>query len=186
MGGVFFGRFVWGGGERKLFKCGKMFGVMKKWFVVVGFLVLVVVLVLLFNRFLITGEVVYESGSSIEIVPLSSAELQKAYVALNSSGFLEDMPKKGVVAFRFFSFQNGKRVWHDGFLLGKGGFLSEGEPDVYLSLHSKYISEMDGSNLCEVIQGANKNGDLGLDYSIGKTKLLWKYRGMMKHRGCFG
>ena len=64
--------------------------------------------------------------------------------------------------------------------------MNEGEPSVYLGLHSKYISQLDGTNLCDVVKEAKKNGDLAFNSEYGTARLLVKYARMLKHRECFG
>jgi len=53
-------------------------------------------------------------------------------------------------------------------------------------LYTKYISELNGVNLCEIIKQANKNGDLGYHTEYNKAILLIKYSSLLKHRDCFG
>ena len=157
----------------------------KKVKIILGVVVLVLVGVLLYNNFFITGKVSV-SSAQIEVAPLSDVERQKVVGILQLSEFIQDVPKSGVIALRFFDFEGGQRRWRDGFLIGKGELLSSGEPDIFLSLHSKYISELKGDNLCEVIKSANKKGDLGFYSEYSKAKLFFKFAGMLKHRKCFG
>ena len=58
------------------------------------------------------------------------------------------------------------------------------DADIEMIVNSKYISQL--GNLCLAVQNAKANGDLEYEYNIGKTKLLWKYKSMMKHKNCFG
>ena len=146
--------------------------------------VLLIAGIFVYNKFFITGKSV--SSQEIEVIPLSTGEREKIVEFLEAGEFIEDMPAKGVISLRFFSFKDGKRVWHDDFLIGKDHLLSNGKPDIYLTLHSKYISEFKGENLCDVVKKANKNGGLGFYSELGKTRLLIKYVGMLKHRKCFG
>ena len=53
-------------------------------------------------------------------------------------------------------------------------------------IHSKYISELPSSSLCDIIQKARTNGDFAYDTQLGDAKLLLKYSGMIKYRDCFG
>jgi len=53
-------------------------------------------------------------------------------------------------------------------------------------MHTRYISEMNEGNLCEIINKAINNGELKLESQESKAKLLVKYAGMLKHRECFG
>ncbi len=122
----------------------------------------------------------------IETVPLSPQERQVVANAVLSSEFISDLPKKHPVAIFFYSFENGQRIWRDGFLVGPTGFLSEGEPEVYITIHSKYIPELESGSLCDVMGRAYKAGDVGFESQKSKASLLLKYAGMMKHKSCLG
>ncbi len=163
---------------------------MKRRFVIVVISVLVMVVVaILFSKFFMTGNSVVSSsagGQKIQISPLNSLERQKVINIIESNSLLGDMPKAGIISLRFFDFKNGQRIWQDGFLIGHDGILQGGEPDIAITLHSKYISEFDEHNFCEIIQKAKKNEDLGFTSLISSVKLLWKYKGMIKEKGCFG
>lgn len=157
----------------------------KKIFFIFGIIILIVIgifLFFLFNKSSQTGTII----QNIEIIPLTSEQKQKFAQAVLSSEFIEDIPEKYPLVITFFSFEDGKRIWYDSFLIGKKGFLSEGQPEIYLSLHSKYISELNEDNICEVVGRANKNGDIGFYTQSSKASLLIKYAGMLKHRECFG
>jgi len=155
----------------------------KKVLIIIG-IILIVSLMFFINKFFATGESV--KSQEVKIVPLSQEEVQKVTQILLSSEFIKDVPKKEPISLRFFSFENGQRIWQDGFLIGENQLLTEGNPSISLILHSKYISELNQENLCGVIQRANKNGDLGFYSEHNKAKLLWKYKSMLPHRGCFG
>lgn len=117
---------------------------------------------------------------------LSSNEVEKIKQAILGSDFIKDLPKNGVISLTFFTFCNGNRIWQNNFLIGKNQILSSGTPDIYLTLHSKYISQFNGNNLCDVIKSANANGDLGSYSDLSDTKLMLKYSGLLKYRDCFG
>ncbi len=153
----------------------------------------IVIILIVVTLIIVTGIFFFNQPSKegiltqdIKVVPLSSEERQQVVVAVISSEFIEDIPKKYPVAITFFSFENGERIFHDSFLIGKQGFLTEGKPEVYLSLHSKYIKELNQENFCEIVQRANKVGDLGFYSESSKVSLLIKYRGMLKYRECIG
>ncbi len=124
--------------------------------------------------------------NKIQITPLSPAEKQRIENTLISSEFIKDMPKNEIIDLRFFNFINREKIWQDNFLIGKNHLLSQGNPSIYLSLHSKYIPELTKDNLCEVIKKAKKNGDLGFYSEYSKPRLLIKYASMLKYRSCFG
>ena len=147
-------------------------------------IVIIFLLVFIFSKFSSTGKVV--NNNQVEIVPLSPEEKQKVIQTILSSEFIKDVPKKDPIALVFFDFANGQKIWQDGFLIGQNQLLSQGEPSIYLTLHSKYIYELNNNNLCEIIKKANNNGDLGFESEYNKARLLIKYSGMLKHRDCFG
>ena len=153
--------------------------------IIVGIQIIVVIflLVFVFSKSSSTGNVV--NTKQVDIVPLSPEEKQKVIQTILSSEFIKDVPKKDPVALVFFNFANGQKIWQDGFLIGQNQLLSQGEPSVYLTLHSKYIHELNNNNLCEIIQKANNNGDLGFESEYSKARLLIKYSSMLKHRACF-
>ena len=167
----------------------------RKTIFILGIIILVgVAAILILAKLPSTGQATANQGGTnqggvtqqVQIVPLSQEERQKVIQTISSSDFFQDIPEKNPIALTFFSFEEGKRIWRDGYLLSKGQFLTSGEATIYLQLHSKYVSELDGSNLCEVIQRANKNGDLGFESEYGSASLLVKYASMLKYRDCFG
>ncbi|MBR9701591.1 hypothetical protein GOV13_01580 [Candidatus Pacearchaeota archaeon] len=152
---------------------------MNKKRVIIITIILIIISVFLFNKFSTTGKSV--TTQQVEIVPLSSAEKAKVQQVLSTSEFVKDVPKKESISLRFYDFESNQRIWQDGFLIG-----TNQEPAVNLILHSKYISELNNDNLCEVIKKANQDGDLGFQSEFSKPRLLLKYAGMLKHRKCFG
>jgi hypothetical protein len=117
---------------------------------------------------------------------LNPEEVEKVRQGILGSDFVKDLPKNGVISLTFFTFCNGNRIIQNNFLIGKNEILDSGNPDIYLTVHSKYISQFNGNNLCEVIVNANNNGDLGVYSDLSDAKLLFKYSGLMKYRDCFG
>jgi len=144
--------------------------------------ILIIIGIFSFNKPKTTVQTIQD----IEVIPLSQEERQKVYTSVMSTEFVKDVPEKYPIAITFFSFENGQRIIRDSFLVGKDQFLSEGEPEIFLALHSKYISELTPENFCDSIKKANKAGDLAFDSDSNKASLLIKYRSMVKHRDCFG
>jgi hypothetical protein len=136
------------------------------------------------NQFPLTGKIVDTEG--YKVIPLDPSQRQKVEQSILASKFIKDIPKKSPVFLRFFSFENGEKIWQDGFLLGREGILTQGEPSVYLSIHSKYITELNGQDLCGVVKKAANNGEIGLYSDYSKTRLFLKYAGMLKYRSCLG
>jgi hypothetical protein len=121
-----------------------------------------------------------------KIVSLSLEEKQKVTQVLLNSEFIKDIPENSPIALTFFSFEGNERILHDTFLIGKNTLSPSGSPIIYLSLPTKYIPELSGNNLCDIIQQANKNHDLGFYTEVSTTALLLKYSGMLKYKSCFG
>lgn len=120
------------------------------------------------------------------ITALTAEELAKVKEAILSSEFVSALPKDGIVALHFFNYQYGQRVELDTILIGKSQILTSGTPDLTILMHTKYISEITPTNLCEIIPKANTNGDLAVETSMSESSLLFKYAGILKYKSCFG
>ena len=156
----------------------------KRFLIFLAIFLIVILGINLLDKSKITGQT--KSNQQIQIYPLTQQEVNIIAETILSSEFIGDLPKKGIIGLRFFDFKGGERIWQSGFLIGKSGFLSEGNPDIILLMHSKYISQLNGKNLCEIVSSARANGDLSVETEISNVKLLIKYSGMLKHRDCFG
>jgi len=117
---------------------------------------------------------------------ITSAQKTLISQTILASAFVKDLPSDGVIALRFYDFFLGERIWHDDILIGKTGILSSGTPDLVLIMHARYISQLNGGNLCEVIQAANAAGEMWTESQYSNTKLMLKYASMLKYRDCFG
>jgi len=153
------------------------------------FVIFVVVIVLL----LFLGILLFGIGSNkktsnneeIRVIPLDASEIQKVVQAVNSEEIIKELPSSGVIGLRFYSFDEQGRVWRDGFLIGKNGLLKEGEPEIFVAIHSKYINELQENSLCDVLGEADHNGDFSYELLENKVKLGIKYAGMLKYKKCF-
>jgi len=135
-----------------------------------------------FNKPNKTGTVI----QNVEVVPLSQEERQAVVSIVSETELIKDLPKNDPVALIFFDFDTGEKRFRDGFLINNNGLISEGEPTVYVYLHSKYIQEFNQKGLCEIAAEAKKNGDLGYYSDRNRAILLIKYSGMLKYRDCLG
>ncbi len=117
---------------------------------------------------------------------LSNEQMKILTETISSSQFVKDLPKNGVIALRFYDLNGNERVWKNDLLIGREGILSEGTPDLVLIINSKYILQLSNSSLCDVIKAAQANGEMEVEISQSKAKLLLKYSGMLKYRDCFG
>jgi hypothetical protein len=167
----------------------------KKIIISIAMAIIVLVGIILVCKFVSTGKIVGNELSStgktgrnepVTVVLFSQEERQKIVQTILSTEFIKDIPENNPVALTFFSFENNQRIWRETFLIGNNQLLTKGEPAIRLTLHSKYIAEFNGNNLCEIIQKANRNGDLGFKSEYSEARLFMKYAGMLKHRECFG
>ncbi len=122
----------------------------------------------------------------LSFIALSEEQRKKVEDALLSSDFIKDVPKKNPISIRFFYFDEGYRIWQDRFYLSNGELIEKTETSMELIIHSKYIDDLGTKDLCTIVQIANQNGDLGVETEFSDAELLWKYKGMMKHKDCFG
>ena len=157
----------------------------KKW-VIIGSIIIVVAVVLAIIFSSGKPKTGGGGGESIQTVPLSQEQINILSQNVLSSEFIEDLPAKGIVGLMFYSFENGERIWHSGFLIGREGFLSSGTPDFILIMDAKYIEQLNEKDLCEVVQSADAEGAMWVESELSDAKLFLKYAGMMKYRDCFG
>ena len=154
--------------------------------IIIGLAILIVILGVIIKITIFPSTRGGGSVQQFEVVPLSEDERTKVAQVLISSDFMEDVPAKNPIALTFYDFQDGQQIFRDTFLIADGEFLSEGEPVIYLYLPSRYISEFDGDNLCEITTLARNNGELGFHSESNKAMLFIKYAGLLKYRDCFG
>lgn len=146
----------------------------------------ILIFVLLFvaiNQFPLTGKIT--DTETYSVIPLNPEQREKVEQSILASEFIKDIPKNDPVFLRFFSFENGERVWQDGFLVGREKILTQGKPSIYFSIHSKYIFELNEQDLCSTIKRASSNGDVGIHSDYNKARLFLKYAGMLKYKECF-
>ena len=158
----------------------------KKWVIAFGIVILIVIALIVIPKLGSSGVPTGGGGGQVEIVPLSQDQINIVGQTVLSSAFVGDLPSKGVIALQFYDFVDGQRVWQSGFLIGKEGFLSSGVPDMVLIMHTKYITELNQKDLCEVVQSAQANNDMWVESELSNAKLFLRYAGMMKYRDCFG
>jgi len=125
-----------------------------------------------------------ENSQPARFEPLNEEQSQIVAQSITSSGISEDVSDENPIAISFYDFDNGKRVWRSGFLIGNNKFLSEGQPEVVAIMHSKYIEEMNTENICDVVRKANKNGDFSIETDGNKAALLLKYSKLLKYQDC--
>jgi hypothetical protein len=106
---------------------------------------------------------------------------------LSKTNLVRDMPKDGKILLKFYNFNKGYREWENSYIIEKDSVKKqEGDADILLWLHSKYLDELNTGNFCSIIQKAKQNGDMGFYSELSKAKLLWRYKSMLKHLKCLG
>jgi len=155
----------------------------KKKVIIVLLILIITVSVFAYNKFSPTGNI-SNNFQQVEIVPLSQEQRAKVFQGFSENELTKDIPEKNPISIIFYDFSEGERIWRDVFLISEGNFLSQGEPSIQVIMHSKYILNLNGDNLCEVIREANKNGDLDFHSDHNKASLLLKYSSLLKYRDC--
>ncbi len=125
-----------------------------------------------------------KSNQKIQAVDINYGNIE---AVLSKTSLVNDMPEQGSILMRFYNFNKGYRQWENSYIIEKGSVKKQKEDaDISLYLHSKYISDLNTRNFCYVVKKAKQNGDLGFYSELSKAKLLWRYKGMLKHRKCLG
>ena len=120
------------------------------------------------------------SGESISKIQLTSY--------LEEQDVVKALPKDAQISIKPYNFNTGERQWESEYKI-TGDVVQEGKnenPDVSVWIHSKYLTQLKENNFCDVIKQAKQNGDFAFDTNLSKTKLLWKYKSMLKYEKCFG
>jgi hypothetical protein len=107
---------------------------------------------------------------------------------LSQNDIVKDLPENAVLLLQFYNFKTGFRVWEKSYILKKN-YVKEGSienPDLTITLSSKYLGQMTPGNFCNVIQIARANNDLGIYTELSNTQLLWKFKSMYEYRECLG
>jgi hypothetical protein len=120
------------------------------------------------------------------VEPLSAEQRALVLEIIETSDFAKEIPADDPISLRFFYFENGERIWQDYFLIAEGKTISDGKATIDLTLHSKYLEEINTLGLCDTIKKANENRDLGFETEYGTASLLWKYSSLMKYKDCLG
>ncbi|MDD5628176.1 MAG: hypothetical protein PHU21_03865 [Elusimicrobia bacterium] len=99
---------------------------------------------------------------------------------------MKDLPDDANIQLRFYRSASGMRVQENSYVIRKGVAGGEAlDADLEVLLDSKYIPEL-GAGLCPAIRKARANRDMGFNIRKNSAALLWKYRGVLKYKDCFG
>jgi hypothetical protein len=125
-----------------------------------------------------------QESKQVKVVDINYGNIE---AVLSKTNLVNDMPEQGSILIRFYNFNKGYRQWENSYIVKKGSVKKQkADADISLYLHSKYLPSLNTGNFCYIIQKAKQNGDLGFYSELSKAKLLWRYKGMLKHRKCLG
>jgi len=105
---------------------------------------------------------------------------------LQAQQLIKDMPDKGIFLLKIYNYNTGERQIEESYILTKGKVekgTAEGA-DAIIYLDSKYVSYL--GDFCGAMKTAKAKGELGYETGMSEVGFMWKYRGMMKYKGCFG
>jgi len=134
-------------------------------------------------NFGISGKVIGFENSKTQLLE-SRSEMSKI---ISESSFIKDMPEKGFILIKLIE-ENKEESY---IIIGKSLKMLEeqsnsGEsPDMMINLDLTGI-EYKGRDLCEVAKEANEKEKISFKTNRESISLLWKYRNMLKYRGCIG
>jgi hypothetical protein len=116
----------------------------------------------------------------------NSAYYAKLAGLLSQTPMVQDIPQGEQILLRFYNFNTGEREFEKSYILttrsAKEGFIEN--PEITITIHSKYLPELSSDNLCATIIKAKTNGDLGVYTDLSTTKILMKFKNMMKYKDC--
>ncbi len=118
--------------------------------------------------------------------PDYSAYYAKLPGELSQSPMVGEIPKGETILLRFYNFNTGYREFEKSYLLTTGN-VKEGffdVPEITIVVHSKYVPELNKNNLCDTISKADTNNDVGIYTDLSTTKLIMKFKGMIKYKDC--
>lgn len=160
---------------------------MKRFFKIIGiviFSVFAIVSLCLAALGIITFRNPSQSNQNIPEIKITYDNME--YI-LSQNSIVQDLPSDGVLLLKFYNFNTGERTWEKSYVIKKGSVKEGSEnADITISLNSKYLDSLTTRNFCNIIQLAKANNDVVFDTSISATSVAWKYKGVVKYKGCFG
>jgi hypothetical protein len=107
---------------------------------------------------------------------------------LEGEELVKKVPSNGNIRLRFYHFAGNCRIYDAAFLLQDGKVLASNPsiPDIDIWMHSDYVPKFTGGNMCDLTAEAKSTDNLGYLSNIGTVTLLWRYKGLVGYRDCFG
>ena len=151
---------------------------------------IVIVLIIIFSpKNVEVNQDAYKStGSGSQIIQAVDITYGNIANFLGATSLTKDLPEGFTVSLKTYNFDSGEREWEKSYLITNQEVIEQEvlKYDLLITLHSKYIDELNSGNFCSVMQKARKNGDMGIESSLSDLELAWKLKGMTKHKSCFG
>ncbi len=158
---------------------------MKKRVVAFGLILVLIIAAVGFQTGGILGNFLRTEEVEKETVDINYNNIKRVF---SSSEIVQDLPKDASIALSFYNFNTGQRQWGKTYTIRKGEVIDGkiGDVDMEIIIHSKYLQQLTNKNFCLIFQDAKINGDFAAELKLSDPLFLWRYRGMMKYRGCFG
>jgi len=138
------------------------------------FLALVILVLIGLSAIIHIGSINNSANTGEQKAVVLTQENLPAY--LESNQIINDLPEDGAINIYF-----GDDVYS---IVGNSvdtGTIEDA--DITIKLPGNYFGK-EFRSICGMIKGAVSKGDLYFETSLSKTKLLWKYRGLVKYRDC--
>jgi len=123
-------------------------------------------------------------------LPLSASleDYSRLEQIIPQNEIIQKLPDDAKLMISFYNFKTGERTWERDYTITKGNAVEGYSDDVdfVMVMHSRWLSILDNSNLCSVVQSAKMNGDFYIDLKSSKVKLLWKYKSVSSYKDCLG
>lgn len=162
---------------------------MKKKQIIILISAVILILIILFANSKITGHSFFSEKKQSEAGQKQITLTKETFPAyFEKQEIIQELPKDAVIGFQFYTYQGDTRIWQEKYTIKKGkvekkDFESE-NPDIVIIMHSRNFQYF--GNICNAVQTAKKNNDLGYELKISQTSLLWKYKSMLKYKDCMG
>lgn len=102
---------------------------------------------------------------------------------LQTTDVVQALPKDAVILLNLYNSTS------DDYFVIKTSSITPGfsdSPDLIISLPSSYIPQFNSLGFCGTLQKAKSSKEMSVELKLSEASFLWKYRGMMKYRSCFG
>lgn len=106
---------------------------------------------------------------------------------LREDSLVNSLPKEGSIRIGIFHFIEGYRKWDNIYYITKANVETKNKQgDFDLWIHTDYVEDYDGKNLCDIMKDAKEKGDLGQTTRLTKREIFFKYFRLISYRDCFG